>query len=271
VSSADALTRRLCLFCEADLAGAKSREDTVPQWLQGELQIAADMIQPTLTSPQGVHLKQRTHPVDQLLTGGICRDCNNGWMSRLETQTQPILRAVMHSRRDIATLTRAERQTLSRWAVKTAFVLDAGGLEPRVPQEQSRQVYSNAPHLPPNIYVFARQQARTQAFYYFEDASWSHAALSESAAERVKTQSYKIALQFADLLLFVVSWPLVNWGIRVEKDQLMKLWPTTAVVKQYVHPQPMESTASDRACLRYATSISVVPKAGAEGRAEGNR
>jgi hypothetical protein len=172
----------------------------------------------------------------------------------------------MPSERKLPSLTKSERQTLSRWAAKTAFVLDVAGFESHVPPEHLRHLYSNTPHLPPNVYVFARQQLATQAWYYIETAWWKHAALSEIASQHVAEESYKIAFQFRDLILIVVYWPLKDWGIRVEKGQLAKLWPPSAVVKEYVHPEPMESSTSDRACLRYATSISVVPKRDAEGR-----
>jgi hypothetical protein len=130
-----------------------------------------------------------------------------------------------------------------------------------------RELCSNAPHIPRGVYVFARQQPRTQPWYYDGGAWWKHAALTETAATRVSAVSYKYALQFGDLILVVVYWPLANWGLRVEKAQLVKLWPPTEIVKQYIHPEPMDSVTSERACHRYAISISVVPKRNAEGLA----
>ena len=257
---------RRCLFCAVPLTKSNaSREDTVPKWLQAELGIATEIVEPTLTSPAGVQLSQRVHPVDQLRTGGICRTCNNGWMSQLESTVQPILRALIRSKRMLASLRKVERQNLSRWAIKTAFVLDAGGLEPRVPQEQLQGLYQGAPRVPKYLYVFARQQIQTRSWYYIESACWTHAPINDVAALKVETSSYKIALQFGDLILIVVHWPLSNWSVRVEKGELTNLWPPTAVVKQYVHPAPMESATSDAACQRYVTSISVAPNRGAEG------
>lgn len=264
--SDDRSRQRLCVFCRAPITKQTvSREDTVPKWLQAELGIANERVEPTLTAPSGEQLKQRVHPVDQLLTGGVCRSCNNGWMSQLESAVMPILRPLIGSTRSVASLTRAERHVLSRWAVKTAFMLDLGGMESRVSLTHVADLYANAPHLPQGVYVFARQQARSRSWYYIESAWWKHAELENEALERVKRESYKIAMQFGDLMLFVVYWPLANWGLRIEANELFKLWPPAAIAKQFEHPEPQDVTASEDACIRYVTTISVVPHRGAEG------
>lgn len=258
--------KKTCAFCDKAISkNTASREDTVPKWLQAELEIATDSVEPTLTSPTGELLAQRIHPVDQLLTGGICRTCNNGWMSELETEAQPIIRSLINSDRALDSLKRSERQVLGRWAVKTAYVLDLGGLEPRVPVEHVRALYENAPHLPEQAHVFARLHPKTRPWYYFSGAWWKHAELTANARETVQKHSYKIALQFGDLIVVVAFWPLRNWGFRTDRRELYLVWPPTAVVKEYQHPQPQEISESDAACRWYAITISVVPHRGAQG------
>lgn len=181
----------------------------------------------------------------------------------------PILRPLILSERSVSTLKRSERHVLSRWAVKTAYMLDQGGLEPRVPPAHVQQLYSNAPHLPENVYVFGRQQVRTRPWYYIGGAWWKHADLGDAARVVVAKTSYKTGLQFGNLILFVAFWPLKNWGYRIERNQLTLLWPPTAVVKQYDHPEPENVSESDAACRRYAITISVVPHRGAEGFVHG--
>src|SRR5687767_14348064 len=100
-----------------------SKEDTVPKWLQAQLAIANASVQPTLTTWTGEQLAQRIHPVDQLLTGGVCRSCNNGWMSQLESAAKPTLISLLTSARTFSSLNRAERRVISRWAQKTAFMV----------------------------------------------------------------------------------------------------------------------------------------------------
>lgn len=241
-----------------------SKEDTVPKWLQAELGIASEIVEPTLTSPTGEQLNQRIHPVDQLLTGGVCRQCNNGWMSELECAAKRILRSLITSRRRLAELTRAERHVVSRWAAKTAYMLDVGGFETTVSREHISRLFTHAPHLPDNVYVFARQQPKTRNWSYITGAWWK-ARLTEEAQRLVRQKSYKIGIQFGDLILIVVYWPLASWGLRVEKDKLVKLWPHSSVIKQYVYPEQPDVSMSDAACQRYTTTIGVVPHRGAEG------
>lgn len=258
--------QRKCVFCDTPLTKANSsREDTIPKWLQAELGIANAKVEPTLTAPTGEQLAQRIHPVDQLLTGGVCQTCNNGWMSDLEKAAKSVLGRLMRAEVPVAELKRADRRTVARWAAKTAYMIDLGGLESRVPVGHVKALYANDSPLPEGVYVFARQQPRTRPWYYAGAAWWKHGQLTSDAREQVEERSYKIALQFGDLILIVVFWPLQRWGIRVEANKLALVWPPTAVIKQYVHPEPQDVSECDAACRLFAITIGVVPHRGAEG------
>jgi len=237
----------------------------VPKWLQAELGIANERVEPTLTAPSGEQLRQRVHPVDQLLTGGVCRSCNNGWMSQLRVNRHGGSSSAhgINSNDHVFDTRRASRAlTLGRenglharpWRLRVKSVVGSR----RRPVHQRTTCAGR-------VYVFARQQAKTRSWCYIESAWWKHAELENEAAERVKRESYKLAIQFGDLMLFVVYWPLANWGLRVESGELSKLWPPAAIVKQFEHPEPQDVTASEDACSRYVTTISVVPHHGAEG------
>jgi len=120
-------TSRECVFCTTQITKANaSKEDTVPKWLQAELGIANASVQPTLTTWAGEQLAQRVHPVDQLLTGGVCRECNNEWMSQLESEAIPVLKPLLYSSRMISSLTRAERRVLSPRSRRTGVARRLG-------------------------------------------------------------------------------------------------------------------------------------------------
>ncbi len=53
---------------------------------------------------------------------GICADCNNGWMSRLESAAKPILTPMILG--EPVTLSTADQQVVAAWATKTALVLE---------------------------------------------------------------------------------------------------------------------------------------------------
>lgn len=56
----------------------------------------------------------------------VCRDCNGGWMSQLETSVQPILAFLWKASRSFGQLALldAEIATLTAWSLKTAWVRD---------------------------------------------------------------------------------------------------------------------------------------------------
>lgn len=53
----------------------------------------------------------------------VCRECNNGWMSRLENEAKPILERMLDDRP--VGLDLAQRAIVGMWSMKTAMVLEA--------------------------------------------------------------------------------------------------------------------------------------------------
>ena len=52
----------------------------------------------------------------------ICEDCNNGWMHRLEERVMVPLKELLNGARSLDSLDQAERQSIARWAAKTAII-----------------------------------------------------------------------------------------------------------------------------------------------------
>jgi hypothetical protein len=64
------------------------------------------------------------------VTRTVCRDCNNGWMSRLEQDATPILTALIgavNAGSDV-TLDPSQAKVLARWATKTAWTSELASL-----------------------------------------------------------------------------------------------------------------------------------------------
>ena len=70
------------------------------------------------TAPQ----LERRPTLTRLVMKGVCRKCNNGWMSSLETAVEPVMRRVFAGT-DVDRLPPAELETLARWTAKTAITL----------------------------------------------------------------------------------------------------------------------------------------------------
>jgi hypothetical protein len=109
---------RLCLFCDH---AANSREDAWPLWLLGRFPVprgAKASLQRGGTAP-----KTWTHAGHGHKVRFVCADCNNGWMSDLETQAKPILEPLLAGKK--TEVTRLEQHVLSRWSIKMAMVWEA--------------------------------------------------------------------------------------------------------------------------------------------------
>jgi hypothetical protein len=75
----------------------------------------------------------RTHDLNNFTFKSICRDCNNTWMSRLESEAKPLLLPLIEGMLAGGALSIDERRLLARWAFKTAFMILAGQKTNSVP------------------------------------------------------------------------------------------------------------------------------------------
>lgn len=107
---------RVCLFCP-NRAG--TLEDIWPLWVIKS--VGADPVSPT-EFWNTVNAPPLRWPGPKFTTKKFCRDCNNGWMSRLESAVRRTMGGLIN---DIAMELDAEQQrALALWAVKTAMVIE---------------------------------------------------------------------------------------------------------------------------------------------------
>ncbi len=105
--------RHQCLFCDSR---ANSREDVMPVWIQRKRQ-GARAISLDGFSGQRPIIKQGLKRTFKISC--VCVGCNSGWMSRLETETKPILAPLMD---DLSLPLNGRHQfTLAKWAMKTSM------------------------------------------------------------------------------------------------------------------------------------------------------
>jgi hypothetical protein len=119
------MATRTCLGCGIELTGeVVTLEHALPRWLADEIQIPGVSLRQFLHDekrPEDTLL--RNHQLNTFGSKKVCRVCNNGWMSRLESDAKPYILDLMYQKTSILALTDDARQTLSRWAVKTAFMI----------------------------------------------------------------------------------------------------------------------------------------------------
>jgi hypothetical protein len=112
---------KVCVFCGKR---ANSDEDVWPRWL---LKFIGGTTHRMDVVGKDARVK-RSWPGNRLLVNRVCRECNNGWMSRLEDRCKPLI--VHMSAGTPITLTRDDAVALATWAAKTTMMLDYAGARP---------------------------------------------------------------------------------------------------------------------------------------------
>ena len=140
------VTPRMCVFCgSSDL----SREHVLPRWLWRHAHGTDDVAPPLVdkhTPPEMVEVPMWTTdgPIPVRLPVGnkatvvsraitvkvVCRDCNHGWMSRLEAAAKAALLRMFGN--GSWRLTQDEVFTIQRWAAKTTIMFEYSTNHPRL-------------------------------------------------------------------------------------------------------------------------------------------
>lgn len=120
------MNHAVCIFCEATGATVKiSKEHTFSNWINKVLTPEAvgsdlSMERTILHGPQAG--TANTWPVKEVAShtvAVVCKPCNEGWMSQLETQVRPLIEPMILGQ--TATLTSDQQITVATWAaLKTA-------------------------------------------------------------------------------------------------------------------------------------------------------
>jgi len=221
-----------CVFCDQPMTGLKSNEHIIPYWLLKYLNIKNDVISPTHHSIEtGEAVSTRTHVLDKLLAGGVCRNhCNGGWMSDLEVEINDLLIELIEAKRRVDDLSHEEKLLLSRWATKTAYTLNLGSnFTKMVPLEHFHSIYKNPTSLPDNVYVFAQNHKSDSKFYWNQNNMWrfinSQGDIEKDDMRMMKENGYKIGFQFGSLLLLVVYVPIQEYALVLNKDVHIIVYP----------------------------------------------
>ncbi len=129
-----------CVFCGVD--GPLSREHVWPEWVRPYLSPEEPGTHTRTVIRAGEPEQQRTYSSGpaSITVRSVCASCNNGWMSDLEVAAKPhVLRMILGKPTSLAG---GVRDTVARWAVKTALVTGSR-FEPSAPAAFYRNFYEN--------------------------------------------------------------------------------------------------------------------------------
>lgn len=108
---------RTCIFCNNK---ASTREDAWPKWLMKRFAASSVFYMDAERGGRKLGNWQMAKP--KLLVNWLCAKCNNGWMSRIESETKPIFVAILDEKLNVINC--SNQSTLACWAVKTSMVLE---------------------------------------------------------------------------------------------------------------------------------------------------
>lgn len=100
-----------------------TREHIFPIWLNRYLpEDRVQHLEQTRYGDDGFDRQRRSIGLD-FTVRKVCPGCNNEWMSRLETDTIPVLHPLI-SNLEVQLLTTTQQRKVALWAVKTSMMLD---------------------------------------------------------------------------------------------------------------------------------------------------
>jgi len=224
-----------CLFCGLNGAGVLSKEHVIPQWLLRHLDLPVhDQLFQGVGHSESDRLLQtpRIHSTYNFVQGHVCKDCNTGWMSRLEAVAKPMLIPLIDQDRSIEALSASEKEVLGKWTVKTAYLHGFTSPLNHPPQVSHLQVLFGDKGSPlPGVSVFGMQSDFKKPSGYWITRQWPFFA-AVAPSRRVTGESYKIGLQFRHLYLLTAFWPNPNWLLMLAKgihiplfSLLQNRWP----------------------------------------------
>jgi hypothetical protein len=214
------ISEKPCRMCEVPMhqGRGRSREHVIPDWIQQAFRLSREMIAYSPLESEAIssslQLSQRNgetprrqHNFGSLLLGSVCKSCNDGWMSALETRARPDLLRLMHGEPGAV----LDPMGLALWALKTAFTLTLATDPPigRVPRLHGRWPEKEQGRLPPGVSVLLHRSA--EVGWWFSSVS---TAIVEVAGDDPRLNldgqrrnAYCYFLHLGRALLIVRYWP----------------------------------------------------------------
>lgn len=233
---------RTCAFCSQLLTGkTKSREHIWARWLHKRLDVEKSYFEGIHTGiPWGVHtISTRTQSANSMVLGGVCANCNNGWMSKLEVKVAPIFEKLWEvGKEKYITLDSQSCEILAHWAFKTSLTINLSSNYRRiVPQKHFSDFYESR-KLPEYSAVDVALAPFSNNLQWYQGQSAIGTVSGEIEITRAKAISklmsklYVITLDVAGVLLRTIWIPDDFFEIaRPNEHNTKRIYPFSGEVK----------------------------------------
>jgi hypothetical protein len=205
--------------------------------------------------------------IGTFLEGRVCKQCNNGWMSRLETKVKPLLISLLDNATLVDELPIEDRKVLALWAVKTSLMAISPSVASRnVPAEHFNAIKQGI--ISPGISVFAGYHFMVnKGFSYEAGRHWPEtpADAPEEILRVINQHSYKVCLQLRSLLLMVAFSPEPELVLSSDDATHQLIWTERPIKKRWAPPilggprRPFgQLLTSDTARRHFADSLRIM-------------
>jgi hypothetical protein len=223
---------RRCAFCGSEIAPNAPPEHVIPKWVS----LAYPGAMFTTRHNDGHQTRETKGKVIDITADTVCRPCNHGWMSDLESANAPRLKPML--RGENRGLSVQQQESLARWATKTAMTLDQTyRAEERVFTPSERSFLMGKKFPPPGTGVQLGLYSGTGPFLDFGHNDLYRLAVADPANPG-PPDGHRTAIRIDKLIVEVnvtsdgrgnvdltSGTPGVNAG-----DLLLTIWPSVAVV-----------------------------------------
>jgi hypothetical protein len=221
---------RACIFC-----GSRKKiehEHVWPDWLVGimeEKEARHVFTQQDATGAMSV-MRAHTAPAWSTTARVVCKQCNGGWMSRLEDTASVLLKPMILDRR--RTLERFVVPFLAMWALKTAMTLDQateGGV--RIPPEHPRLLFDERwPLRTSTVFIGRYEPDDPLAAYYLKPNGHLELRLDSDPSTVHEAEAYGVTMLVGHLVFHLFASTLAEGRTEIMPprplpDGLIRIWP----------------------------------------------
>ncbi|GAQ19046.1 hypothetical protein OPHB3_3005 [Oceanobacillus picturae] len=174
----------------------------------------------------GQQISERQLTPNTLVNGLICKLCNNGWMSLIESDVKALLLALLKQpTTNLSTLLKEDHLVLAKWTFKTAIILNhASNYRNIVPRRHFRHFYQHK-RIPENVTVLMGFTKETEKIDWVQSQGVMHTGDASISSNPRFEDIYKITIQLDHLLLKVIYSPFYEYNYVFDQDDHVMIHP----------------------------------------------
>lgn len=232
-------TRTRCLFCNNNV---NSGEHVFSEWMHDILPRAPTSMTRRML-PQGKsgssliteRYKDKQGPTFNQKLRRVCSDCNNIWMSGIETDVKPILSPMILGEQ--IELDEEDQRKLACWITLKTIIIDSYQPQSSAISQEQRDLFSSLKSPPPNWLISIARNSGTRW-----RSSWSHRSYSLEKLptfvrpERANLQATTIGLGQLVVHSFSAPNDFVHSRMAWAMEPFTRLWPLPSKALRW--PQP---------------------------------